>query len=850
MTRSFCALFGALVALSALLLPHTSHAKRPQGQRPFQVNDLFEVEDVGRYFGGPYAFSADGQKLAFTRVRPKKTLSNHKWEYLWGNAGGDVWVQLSATDQPVNITNGVQDGSGWWSPMWSPDGRRLAMLSTRGGNVRVWIWDVSTRQLKQLSPRGVDIVSDVHEHPYLWVDADHLLYPVLPGDEKPLSMQVELQTPTIASAAWPKTQKGEEVTSSVLESGVPIDLQKRPQGDLLLADVATGTEKVIARGSTEFWQISPNGKAVVFARQISKYAPKANEPLAFGFFNLSTIEVMTLKGKTVGVPGEFSRDVMVDSLRWSPDGNELAFFGYAAGRDQLPLLYHLNLSKKTLDAVSLKDLDVVPIVRNPAQIEWTAAGDLIVLGAKRAHDARPDVNARRDWWLVTKDGASKCLTEAMKTPPTELWAQDGRQAFVGLADGKMWKLEPATGKVDDLTAQFTSKIARVSWPSKTNQGTDEYRRLGQTYSQIVSSVQDQEKDSATFSPYLLDLSTGKITPIGKPAPKADLVAYSPLTGTAIFYAADRNGLQVWREDVRKPQPMVLVAANGFLRDIAEGEYKSLDYISLNGEKLKGWILLPFGYQSGKRYPLLTWVYAGSVYHDRPPGYMGINSSLSLNLIIAAAHGYAVLFPSMPLASEGNTEDPMLRLPEGVLPAVDKAIEMGIADPDRLFLMGQSFGGFSTYGLVTQTQRFKAAVSLAGLSDLISLYGQFDARERYTDHPQEDLFMESLFESAQVGMGNPPWKDWGRYVRNSPIFYVDRVQTPLMIIQGDVDYVAIQQGEEFFTSLYRQGKRAKFVRYWGEGHVLESPANIRDMWNQIFAWFDEFSPKSTKTETSP
>jgi dipeptidyl aminopeptidase/acylaminoacyl peptidase len=89
------------------------------------------------------------------------------------------------------------------------------------------------------------------------------------------------------------------------------------------------------------------------------------------------------------------------------------------------------------------------------------------------------------------------------------------------------------------------------------------------------------------------------------------------------------------------------------------------------------------------------------------------------------------------------------------------------------------------------------------------------------------------------MGNPPWKDLGRYIRNSPIFSVDRVQTPLMIMQGDLDYVALQQGEEFFTSLYRQGKRAEFVRYWGEGHVLESPANIRDMWQRIFAWFDQF-----------
>jgi dipeptidyl aminopeptidase/acylaminoacyl peptidase len=73
-----------------------------------------------------------------------------------------------------------------------------------------------------------------------------------------------------------------------------------------------------------------------------------------------------------------------------------------------------------------------------------------------------------------------------------------------------------------------------------------------------------------------------------------------------------------------------------------------------------------------------------------------------------------------------------------------------------------------------------------------------------------------------------------------VFFVDRVETPLMIIQGDMDYVALQQGEEFFMSLYRQGKRARFVRYWGEGHVLESPANIRDMWQRVFDWFDGFA----------
>src|ERR1700722_6376233 len=105
-----------LVVIAAGLL-----AQARAGQRPFEVDDLFNIEDVGRYFGGPYAFSADGGQLAFVRVRPKSTLANHKWEYLWGNAGGDVWVQPKVGADAINITNGQSDGSGWWAPQWSPD---------------------------------------------------------------------------------------------------------------------------------------------------------------------------------------------------------------------------------------------------------------------------------------------------------------------------------------------------------------------------------------------------------------------------------------------------------------------------------------------------------------------------------------------------------------------------------------------------------------------------------------------------------------------------------------------------------------------------------------------------------
>lgn len=804
------------------------------------------MESVGQYFGGPYAFSSDGQQLAFTRVRAKKTLANYKWEYLWGNAGGDVWVQLKPTDAPMNVTNGVDDGSGWWSPQWSPNGTKLAMLSTRGGNVHLWVWDVETRKLKQLTDRGVDINGDVHERPYMWVDDTRILCPVLPEGDKPLGMKIELQTPVIASEEWPKTARGKQAAVSVLESGTEDALSKRPQGELLLLSTSDSNQRVILNGNTRSLQMSPTRNAVAFTRQVSIYRPKSDESLGLDssvYSGLFTVGLIHLDGTPVPLTGDMSQNVLEDSLRWSPTGEQLVYLGYTGSRDGAPVIYRLDLPSARVEQIPLNGIDAAPVIRTSSQIEWTSAGDLMVLAAERTGPRKPDVLARRDWWLISRDGKARLLTESMKNPPRELWPETERKAFVGLSDGKIWRIEPATDRIEDLTPKLDATIANILWPAMTNLGTDEYRIPGSTYSKIIFSA--KEKNSDRLSTFLLDLHSGETSQIQEPAPDATLVAYSSLAKTVLFYGTDRNGLHVWRRDLQNNRLTTLIAANGFLRNVAEGEFKHFDYTSLNGEKLNGWILLPYGYKEGKRYPLLTWVYAGSVYKDRPPSYWSINSSISLNLQIPAARGYAVLFPSMPLAKEGMTEDPMLRLPEGVLPAVDKAIEMGIADPNRLYVMGQSFGGFSTYGLVTQTQRFNAAVSLAGLSDLISLYGQFGARERYTQYPQEDLFMKALMESAQVGMGSPPWKDLGRYLRNSPIFYVDRVKTPIMIIQGDIDYVAIQQGEEFFNSLYRQGKRAEFVRYWGEGHVLESPANIRDMWVRIFAWLDQFPTDASK-----
>ena len=99
---------------------------------------------------------------------------------------------------------------------------------------------------------------------------------------------------------------------------------------------------------------------------------------------------------------------------------------------------------------------------------------------------------------------------------------------------------------------------------------------------------------------------------------------------------------------------------------------------------------------------------------------------------------------------------------------------------------------------------------------------------------------SGYTPHQAQLAGPPWADLERFIKNSPLTYVDRIHTPVMIIHGDLDSaVPIQQSEEMYTALSQLGRRVEFVRYWGEGHGNISPANIRDQWEREIKWFDTF-----------
>ena len=257
-----------------------------------------------------------------------------------------------------------------------------------------------------------------------------------------------------------------------------------------------------------------------------------------------------------------------------------------------------------------------------------------------------------------------------------------------------------------------------------------------------------------------------------------------------------------------------------------GASRHINYRSLDGQELCGALLLPSDYSAGKRYPLVVWVRGGTSGGDFVNKF-GLEGAGVQNLQLLSTRGYAVLFPDAPL-QEGT---PMSDLAKTVLPGVDRVIEMGIADPERLGVMGHSIGGYSTLALIAQTTRFKVAISSGGYGNWIGLYNQMrrdgSAYARWT---------------TERKLGSTLWQSRDRYIENSPMFYLDRIQTPLLLLHGELDNaVPSFLADEIFVGLRGLEKWVMYVKYEGENHAPAhwEYANQVDYWERILTVLGEF-----------
>jgi acetyl esterase/lipase len=270
----------------------------------------------------------------------------------------------------------------------------------------------------------------------------------------------------------------------------------------------------------------------------------------------------------------------------------------------------------------------------------------------------------------------------------------------------------------------------------------------------------------------------------------------------------------------------VTTTNSFLSKYAWGRSESVEYKSDRGLRLQGTLYYPAGYEAGRRYPMVVYLYeklSDNLHRFVPPSERDYYNTTALT-----AQGYAVFQPDIVF----RPREPGQSVVECVVPAVKRIVAMGVADPARVGVVGHSWGGFDAAYLATHTDTFAAAVAGAAITNLVSNYGNhhWTSGIAETDH----------IETGQQRMEVALYEDLQAYIRNSAVFNVHNMKTPLLLEVGDNDgTVHWHQGVELYNIARRAKKDVVMLAYGGEDHGLRRKANQIDYQKRIHEWFGHY-----------
>jgi dipeptidyl aminopeptidase/acylaminoacyl peptidase len=501
-------------------------------------------------------------------------------------------------------------------------------------------------------------------------------------------------------------------------------------------------------------------------------------------------------------------------LAWSPDGLWLAFAGTldppSPAQDPIVITRVLYKSRTALSDNRRTHIYVVPAGggtpklltpggRDQHSLDWTAGEEIVFLS-----NPEPDPDTLLNYDIHAVNPSTGAIRQITKTPGVEMYPRispDGKTiAYTATTrrittidsvaeDAHVWLVPLAGGAARQLNPKLDRRCMAPQWDGNA----------------VLYLAQDQGKTTLYRDLERLidrEASIGNVT-----------------THQGKLYFALNDPLR----------PRELWAQDGPVTNIGNPSQWTLSkpeqirYRSFDGTEIQGWLYPPLGVEG--KWPLILSIHGG------PHGMYGYSFTPSAQVF--AARGYATLMIN-PRGSSGYGQvfsDGCVNNWGGgdykdLMAGVDYVLKKyPQVDPQRLGVMGGSYGGFMTNWVVTQTSRFRAAVSIASVSNLISFY----ATSLYQDliHAEFDGY---------------PWEgeNYSKLWTWSPLKYIKNVKTPTMLIHGQQDNdVHLTQAEEMYTAMRQQGVEAELVIYPREGHRFREPKHQVDRLERSLKWFDRF-----------
>jgi len=465
---------------------------------------------------------------------------------------------------------------------------------------------------------------------------------------------------------------------------------------------------------------------------------------------------------------------------------------------------------------------------------WTPDSREIGILCNRAADR--DRSFVNDLWAISHETAeARCLTNGTLEIGAYAWSPDGSQAVVvgsqdirieGSSNAHLHLVSRAGGSIEDLTGDIDNHATIAAFAGYGLPGP---------YLPQWSAGGDQVYFLVTeygcVNVYRLDVAQKKATPLTSGDQLTFFLALLP--GEQGLLLAQGRPLQLWElyslplSDTGTGEPARLTHLYKHQVDeIALSEPQRIHYRGANSDEIEGWLMLPIGAREGVRYPLAVRIHGG------PQSAFG--AGLNPYHQYLAAQGFAVFYCN-PHGSTGRGQA-FMREVEGdwggwdyqdIMLGVDECIARGIADPQRLVVSGYSYGGYMSMFIIGQTDRFKAAVPMAGVSNLASFVGTSDVG----------------FWQALQAKGYPWDPERQAYYRErSPLSHAGHVTTPTLFIHPENDLrCPIEQTEQFYMALKMMDKvPVEFVRTPGSWHVgTAKPSQYLTYWEKMVEWFRRY-----------
>ncbi len=521
-------------------------------------------------------------------------------------------------------------------------------------------------------------------------------------------------------------------------------------------------------------------------------------------------------------------------FEWSPDGRYIAFIAEEARekpKTKPPVVVDEDYRYAQLWLVEVATQQVRQVTKGKQHIagfNWAWNGQQIVFTA-RATPKLMDTNTTEvfvapvAWQSPTVDTASlKPLTQGNGAKAEPRFSPDGRWiSYLAHSDGDAnagpdrIHLIPASGGPAGtmpprvLAKKFDGYIHSYRWTFDSqrfifNAGLSVNEQI------YTMAIGDEQPIAMTRSDGVNP--SFSITPDGM--------------NIAFVHENPRIPSEVALLAARIMVPVFLTQLNPQAQEFALGQVDAIKWKSNDGAEIEGVLVYPVGYQTGKRYPLLTYIHGG------PEGAYtkSFNASWSGFPQVYAANGYVVFLPNFRGSSNYGAAFAQSNAKlvgkvdyEDILSGVDDLVKRGIADESRLAVAGWSYGGYMSGWIIGHTNRFKCAAYGAGLSNAVSYWGNAD-----------------IVAQRERLHGGTPWDARKMFDEQSPLTYLTNAKTPTLIFHGEKDErVPLGQSQESYRTLKRLGVPTQLVIYPDQGHGILVPSYQLDKMRREFAWIEKY-----------